>query len=112
MIVNSTFYYNFKKLLPVNQFFSFFFNWFISLILQALKHGQERSLEELEERQQEEKEKLEDKLAREAKTTEQKEMQDFEAYRERALREAKNRQAAELSARSDLSAAETQQVCK
>ena len=80
------------------------------LSLQALKREQERSLEELQERQQEEMERLEDKLAREAKDSEHKEMQDFEAYRERTLREAKNRQAAELSARSDLSAAETQQV--
>ena len=37
-------------------------------------------------------------------------MADFDAYRERTLREVKNKQAAELSARSDLSSAETQQV--
>eukprot|EP00111_Clytia_hemisphaerica_P004694 TCONS_00013482-protein len=77
---------------------------------QALKREQERTLEELQERQQEEMERLEDKLAREAKDNEHKEIQDFEAYRERTLREAKNRQAAELSARSDLSAAATQQL--
>lgn len=75
-----------------------------------MKREQERTREELGERQQEELEKLEDKMAREAKHTEQKEMQEFEVYRERSLREAKNRQAAELSARSDLSAVETQQV--
>lgn len=65
----------------------------------------------MKERQEEEQEKLEDKLAREAKEAETKAIADFETYRERALREAKNRQAAELSARSDLSSAETQQVC-
>jgi len=75
-----------------------------------LKREQERTLEELAERQQEDQERLEDKLAREAKDVEMREMADFEAYRERSLREAKNKQAAELSARSDLSATETQQV--
>ena len=82
----------------------------LSFLHQALKHEQQRAMEELNERHGEEQERMEDKLAREAKEEEARMMKAFEQERERALREARNRQAAELTARSDMSSDETQQV--
>lgn len=67
-------------------------------------------MEELKERQQIDEDKLDDLLNKQARKEEDKAMADFEVYRQRALREVKNRQAAELSARSDLSSDEMQQV--
>lgn len=77
---------------------------------QAIKREQERSLEALKERHVEDQDKLEEKLEREAREAEKKALDEFETYRQRALREAKNRQAAELTARSGLSSDETQQL--
>ena len=71
---------------------------------------QQRAIEEIQEKQENELKNLEVQMKNEEKDDANKALKQFEDERQRLLSEAKNRQAAELTARSDLSAEATQKV--
>ncbi|CAH1797049.1 unnamed protein product [Owenia fusiformis] len=70
---------------------------------QALRKEQERAREEMRERHEHEREDLGTKLEQSARQGEQDTLRNLENEKEKILREKKNKQAAELAARTDLS---------
>merc|ERR1712048_1519455 len=76
----------------------------------ALKVEQARAMEDLVSRQEAEKERLAERLRKEAADEEEKAFASLEKERDRVLREARNKHAAELTARSDLSGEATQKL--
>ena len=79
--------------------------------MQALRNEQERTLADMRERHEQDTHKMSEKLEREVATDEEQAVELLEADKGRRLRELKDRQAAELAARSkDMSAEEVQQV--
>ena len=73
---------------------------------QALKKEQERSKEDMKERHRQERDELSSQIEADARKQEADLVKETETEKERLLREKKNKQAAELAARRDLTSEE------
>ena len=74
--------------------------------------SQERTKKEMSERHERAREDLSSKMDTAARKEEQKLLADLDAHRDKMLKEKRNKQAAELAARPDLSEAERQAVSR